>query len=302
MASYQWQYMGMPISATFDGNLSVKHGLRTMTAPVHDITGFYVDLGAQNSQYAYQQLIVAYRAPGETKTKAVRAYASMHQPQFTALVDALAAAKPNVDLRKLPRAEAFKQLGVADVQKVTLIALPVVVLAVMLIAFAPFGLHGLDKGEERVSVEELGKKSLSSRNLVLSGELETRNYLEVTHTKNGVKQSSEYFFPVYAPGAPDDAFVPVVLKTRELSSAQLRTLANATEWRCTLRNIWWEGLSSGDRDYFHDQLKVNVTGDTLLCEHVNKNVSDGLMFGLIVGITFLLMAGVSFALWLKRSK
>ena len=172
----------------------------------------------------------------------------------------------------------------------------------MVIAFAPFGLHALDKGEERVSVEELGKKSLHSHNLVLSGELETRNYLEITHTKNGVKQSSDYLFPVYPPGAPDDAFVPVVLKTRELSSAQIRTLANAPEWRCTLRDIWWEGLSGDDRDYFHDQLKVNVTKDTLLCEHVNKNVSDGLMFGLIVGITSLLMAGVSFALWRRRAK
>lgn len=303
MATYQWQYMGVPMSATLDGNLSVKHGRRTTSAPVQEITGFYLDLGAQTSQYAYQQLVIAHRAPGEPKAKALRAYASMNQPQFDAFVEALAAAKPQADLRRLPRAEAFKQLAVADVQKITLIALPLVVLAVMLIISAPFGVHAFDSGLERVSAAELATRTLKSRNLELSGELETRNYLEITHTKNGVKQSADYLFPIYAPGAGPDAAVPVVLKTKELSTGAMRDLARGSEWRCTLRNVLWEGLSGDDRDYFHDKLGLNVTRDTLLCEYSDTKFStDKLAFWMINGVTLLVMVGISLVMWRKRAK
>jgi hypothetical protein len=302
MAQFIWQYMGIPMSATVDGAISVKHGIRTLTANTQEITGFYVDAGGQNTQYAYEQLIVAHRSPGDPKTKALRAYASAHQPQFKAFIEAIAAAKPQADLRSLPRAEAFKQLGVADSQKAAIIGVPVFVVAVMLIISAPFGIHAFDNGQQRVAAEELGKKPLSSRNLVLSGELETRNYLEITHTKNGAKTSANYLFPVYPAGAGDDAFIPVVLKTNEISSTQMRTLANATEWKCTLRNVWWEGLDGDDRDYFHDTLKLNVTKDTLMCEYSEKMSTDMLAFAMINGITLLAMVGISLRLWFKRSK
>jgi hypothetical protein len=233
----------------------------------------------------------------------LRTFANVGDSQFKALVDDLAALRPAGDLRGKPRREALKEMGARDTQLIAMVVVPVAVMVILFGAMSPFIIHGFDKGSQKVSAAELGQTKLTTGNLVLSGELDIERYLEVTTTKNGVKQSASYQFPVFPAGAPDDAPIPVVLKTRELGDNRIVELAEQGEWKCTLRNVLWEGLDGDDREYMHDKLQLNVTKDTLLCELTDGNAPpiEAMIGGLFCGGLF--VSGIIvFAIWMQRRK
>lgn len=279
--TFAFSYLSFNVTARVGDTLEVKMGLRTQTVPLEALRFLYV---APHGDY--QELIVAYDKPNGSRG-ILRAYSNTGDTQFKALVDDLAALKPNADLRAQPRREALKTMGAKDTQLIAMITVPIAITVMMFGAVAPLLIHGLDEGSQKVSAGELGKVKLGSRNLVLSGELDTGRYLEITHTKNGSKTSAEYLIPVYPAGAPNDAFVPVVLETRELGSSSIEQLAQQGEWKCTLRDLLWEGVSSDNRDFMHDELHLNVTKDTKLCE-----LDDGSNLPVLALVGILLCSGL----------
>lgn len=295
--TFSYSYMTFTVTARVGDSLEIKQGLRTQTVPLEALRFLYVQM-----QGDHQELIVAYDKPNGSRG-ILRTYSNAGDTQFKALVDDLAALKPNADLRGKPRREALQTMGARDTQLIAMVAVPAVVMVVLFGALSPFIIHGFDKGSQRVSASELKQAKLTTSNLVLSGELDLDRYLEVTTTKNGVKQSSSYQFPVFPRGASDDAPIPVVLKTSELSDAALERLADQGEWKCTLRNVLWEGMDGDDRTYMRDTLHLDVTDDTMLCELADKDEPPiWLMLGGLVCSGLFVSGIIVLALWMQRRK
>ena len=295
--TFSYSYMQFTITARVGDTLEIKMGLRTQTVPLESLKYLYVTTLGE-----YQELIVAYDKPDGTRG-ILRSYANMGDSQFKALADDLAALKPNADLRGQPRREALKTMGARDTQKIAMVAVPLVVMSLITVGLLPMIVHAMDQGSQRVTAAEFGKTKLTSRNLVLSGELDDQRFLSITNTENGVKKSGSYEFPVFPAGAPDDAFIPVVLKTRELSDAAINELADRGEWKCTLRDVLWEGLDSEDRDYMRDKLQLNVTKDTQLCEL--EDGDDIPLWGIMLMVVCMgaFVSGIIvLALWMQRRK
>ncbi len=295
--TFSYAYMMLQVTARVGDSLEIKMGIRTQTVPLEALRYLFVTKHGQ-----YEELIIAYDKPDGSRG-IVRTYANAGSTQFKALADDLAALKPNADLRGRPRGEALKTMGARDTQLIAMVAVPIVVNLLLFAGMSPFIIHGLDEGSQTVGAGELRTTKLTTRNLVLTGELDVERYLEVTNTENGRKTSASYEFPVFPPGAPDDAPIPVVLKTRELSDSRVTELAQAGRWKCTLRNVLWEGLDSDDRDYMHDKLHLNVSKDTALCELSDED--DPPLIAMIGGLLCggLGVSGIIvLALWLQRRK
>lgn len=295
--TFSYSYMQFTITARVGDALEIKMGLRTQRVPLESLRYVYVSTLGE-----YQELIVAYDKPNGSRG-ILRSYANMGDSQFKALVDDLAGLKPNADLRMKPRREALQTMGARDTQKVAMVAVPLVVMAMITVGLLPMIVHAVDQGSQQVTAAELGKTRLTSRNLVLSGELDDQRFLSITNTENGVKKSGAFEFPVFPAGAPDDAFIPVVLKTRELPDSAIDELAARGAWKCTLRDVLWEGLDSDDRDYLRDQLQLNVTKDTKLCEL--EDGRDLPLWGIVLSVVCLgaFVSGIIvLALWMQRRK
>ena len=256
MAEFQWRFQRRSGSATLGGSLEVTQSTGKRTAVVQDITGFYVD-GAK----LLDELTIVHHAPLATKPKIIRVLADVDDPGFAALVNALAAARPSADLRSLPRKEALARLGVVDARKIAMLVVPLLLIGSTLVTSLPQLIYGVDHGEDRLAVSELGSRPLTSHNVVLTGEIDTGNYTWVTQTKGGVKTTKYSLFPLRAPGAPHDAPVPVVLYSRGGRGA----LPTGTEWRCLMRDALWDGFTSQQRKWLV-QDQINVTDDTRLCD------------------------------------
>lgn len=295
--TFSYSYMQFTITARVGDTLEIKMGLRTHSVPLESLKYLYVTTLGD-----YQELIIAYDKPNGTRG-ILRSYANMGDSQFKAFVDDLAALKPNADLRSQPRREALQTMGARDTQKIAMVVVPLVVMALVTFGLLPTIIHAMDHGSQKVTAAELATTKLASRNLVLSGELDDQRFLSITNTENGVKKSGAYEFPVFPAGAPDDAFIPIVLKTREMSDSAIDELTGRGEWKCTLRDVLWEGLESDDRDYMRDKLQLNVTKDTKLCELEDGN--DIPLWGLVLMVVCLgaFVSGiVVLALWMQRRK
>jgi hypothetical protein len=293
--TFDVSYMGFRVAVRIDDVLEAKMGLRMQRAPIEAIRFFYVA-----TQGNYQELVVAYDQP-DGRRGTLRIYGNGGDMQLKAVADALAALKPGIDLRGKPRREAFETMGVKDTQAVAMVVAPVFVMLLITVAMAPFIVHALDGGSEVVSAGELGKVKLSSRNLVLKGELDTERYLEVTNTKNGTKTSAEFQFPVFPSEAPDDAHVPVVLKTKEMSGTAVDALAERGEWKCTLRDVLWEGMASEDLAFMRDKLHLNASEATKLCE-LDDGTPDWFFLAAGYGSGIFLSAIIVLAVLRQRSR
>ena len=295
--TFSYSYMMLQVTARVGDSLEIQMGLRKQTVPLESLRYVYVTPHGQ-----HDELIIAYDKPDGSRG-ILRTYANAGTTQFKALVDDLAALKPNADLRTQPRREALKTMGARDTQLIAMVAVPVVVNVLLFAGMSPLIVHALDEGSQTVAVAELPTAKLTTRNLVLTGELDTERFLEVTTTKNGTKQSASFQFPVFAPGAPDDAPIFAVLKTREISDARIDELASAGRWECTLRDVLYEGMSGQDRDYMHDKLGLNVSKATRLCElDDGKHLSPGAVIGGLACGGLGVSGIIVLALWLQRRK
>jgi hypothetical protein len=169
------------------------------------------------------------------------------------------------------------------------------------VAVSPFLLHGLDTGEEVVSVQQLAQGYRpSTGNLTLRGFLRSDAILE--HSENG--RATSLVIPVvsadWQPGQP----VYAVLSTDTTDLQEVAALAASHEYKGVWRNILWEGVSDEERDFFEhqSQTKAHLVDDVIFLDwNASAEIDRWVSLG-VLGMTLFLLGGFALFAWRKQRR
>lgn len=271
-AVYQYPYMAAACVATLDGGkLAVKQGIRRFEVPLSTLRQLFLQ---STMAGGYQTLYLATE-PSSGKRKVFRFYANAGHPAFAALVAALVAyLPPGGDLRALEPKAALKTMGARDLDKLVGAVMFGLIFGGVTIGLAPKLVHGLDFGEQKLSVAELGEApALESRNVVLTHARVLDGWtLAVTTVskKNGIEtgRSTRDYVPVVPKDWERGEPIHVVLEAKhgaDLGDRPLRGIA---------RTVLWEGLGSSQREWFQKKIGAKVAKDAVLVELRAESSTD----------------------------
>jgi hypothetical protein len=295
----------VPCRATFDdaaGHLEVKQGIRTWRVPFAQIHHVYFRRNGP-----FDELIVGTE-PSPGKKKVFRFSADGGQPGFHAVVEALVARRPDTDRRALPASEAMKLIGARNVELIVLVVGLAIVPVILAIALLPTLVHGLDRGETKLSLAKLAKdRSYDSRNLVITGaRLETSKAMSLTtvNKRNGIEtgRSTKFYIPLVPKDWDDGDPVHVVLETKELLPFELEELESSSSFRGVARDVLWEGLGSKQRTFLEKDQGLRLSKDLLLFEYRAKTDNDLAVYLGVVGGTTFVFAVIGLIVYLKHRK
>lgn len=303
--SFTYGFMAFQCKATLDPErLRVKQGIRTFEVAVPKLAHLYV----QQAGGGTQTVLVLAEAVSPKKNKILRLHANPGDPGFLALVDAILALRPEIDLRGMDEKQALSKMGAVNTDLVGLVIMVLVVPAIVGAALLPQLVHGLDFGQDRISVASIAKgKRPDSRNVVItSAQAKLSESIEVTttSTKGGVETSSstKFFVPLVTDSWDKSQPVHVVLETDELTTAEEAKLERSTKFSGVVRDVLWEGLDRGERDYFVNDVGLSLAEDVMLVEHRANPRFDLLVFLAATGVTFAIMLVLAAGLWIKKRR
>lgn len=300
--SFTYGYMTFRCEAALDADeLTVKQGLRTFRVAIPKLRFLFVRSSTSSPQ---QSLVLAEERTGK-RNKIHRFFANAGDPQFLALIDAIIDLRPDIDLRGLDEKTALKKMGATNTDFIVLVlAMPLIVA----IALLPRAIHGFDFTEDRISIASLAKgKQPDSRNIIITGaraRLAESIEVTTTRTKRGVDTGSttKYLVPIVQPDWDKSQPVRVILETDEMTSADEEKLERATKFTGIVRNVLWEGLDRGDREYLTREAGLALHDDVLLVEYRANPRFDLLVFLAATGMTLFIMLVAALAIWLKRRR
>jgi len=221
---------------------------------------------------------------------------------FDQAVAAILARRPDIDIRDMPQKEALAMMGAVNTEKWSIIAVPFIAIFAMALIMYPVINHAFDDGHEKVTVAQLAKgEPLSSGNLTLTkGQLCLDAAIEKTTTKDG-SSTVRYYIPVIPKRSRcDKATVSVVLETDELTPEEDKELVSSKTIDGILRNVWWEGLGSKEHDFFVEEQGIKMAEEVALVEYQGKPGDYKLIVFLVMGLTIVIMIGVTLFMWFKR--
>lgn len=290
---FHFRYTVFTVAATLDADrLIAKVGIRTIQVPIARLKQLYV----RDERRADHVELLLTHLDDKGRLKRSRLFADKHEKGFDALIEALLARRPDADVRHLTTREAYRLSGSKEMEW---IALPVVMtlgwLAVALL-LSPLVRHGLDDGHATVPATAFeAAPQLDTRNVTVTGKLAPGSALRA---KTGGNEGA-WWVPLVGPDWKPGEAVYAVLKVRKRSAEALRALADAGEYRGTLRNIWWEGLSERRRLAFHGR-GVALSPNAVLIEHDASNRADLILALFILGGMGLVVVIVAVVLGRRR--
>lgn len=215
---------------------------------------------------------------------------------FDALVDALAQACPDADLRDASPDVAQEKIGKENVELATLPMVGVLFIIMSLLLTLPQLLHGLDSSSSSIAVEALAAGELpESHNLEIAGQL--RPELGTVVAREDDK--AIYLVPMVSRDWTPDTPVRVVVQTRLITPDELSELAQTPSVAGILRNVLWEGLKQDQREVLGRSTAFALADDPLLVE-LGADASDELTLALaFCGIMAFIFLVVILALWLR---
>ncbi|MEZ4473942.1 MAG: hypothetical protein R3F60_24780 [bacterium] len=161
--TFSFRYAVFTVHVELDAErLSARTGLRTTLLPVPRLEHLWVkrERGAD-----HEELLLTWRT-ARGRQRRVRIFADRGEPAFHGLVEALVAARPEIDRRDQPAGEAYRLAGARELEWVVLPAIMVVGLALVAFLLSPLLRHGMDGGFVEVPVERLGQgPPLPTRNV-----------------------------------------------------------------------------------------------------------------------------------------
>ncbi len=295
LMDFSFQYVVVSVKAQLDERtLRVKQGIRSFEIPLQSLRMLY--FGPMPPGDFDELILVSENERG--KRKKFRFYANDGEEGMSALVAELVRRHPSIDLRSLDRKAALAKMGAADTARLALVAVPLLVLAVMGAFVFPFLAHGLDDGRQSVTIEELNAgRELTSRNLVVRG-VALAQGLEEKTTRKGTT-TTRLFFPLVSQAWTKADPIHVLVETDDLSDAELDAVLARNEFAGVLRNVWWEGPSESQIDFFTESYGFKVSPDVVLIELGADRETDLAIFGAIMGITGIIMIVVCVFMWKK---
>ncbi|MCL2824000.1 MAG: hypothetical protein FWD57_08415, partial [Polyangiaceae bacterium] len=175
--------------------------------------------------------------------------------------------------------------------------------AAVIVALLPRLVHGLDFGEDRVSIAVFVDGHVPiSRNMVITGVRAQRGGAEgrvSTRTSAGLdrggwSESGRRLIPLVPLDWDRDQPVHVVLETEDTSSSEQALVDRSTKFRGILRDVLWEGLREQDRVHLTEDFGLLLADDVKLIEHRADPRYDLLVFigGVAMSLSAALAVGV----------
>ncbi|MCA9528063.1 MAG: hypothetical protein KC549_17375 [Myxococcales bacterium] len=280
--------------------LSTRTGLRTTLLPVPRLEHLWVkrERGAD-----HEELLLTWRT-ARGKQRRVRIFADKGEPAFAGLVEALVAARPEIDRRGESAASAYRLAGARELEWAVLPGIMVVGLAVVAFLLSPLLRHGVDDGFAAVPVERLLQAPpLATRNVEVAALPLLDRAARGQAGADRKLETASLWIPLVPEGSdPDgDAPVPAVLEVRGLRGVDLDALVAQRRFRGVVRDLGWEGLSDAR------QRSLEERGNTLalhvkLIEYRADAQADLTLAVGILGFLSLLVAATTAVLWRRRRR
>lgn len=290
---FEFRYTVFNVSARLDARrFEVRAGVRTMAAPVDRLQHLYVHVDPERG---VDELLLSYAAPGG-RLKRIRVFADAGEGGFTRLVDALLAARPDIDIRHLERREAWDRTGSRELDRWVLPGMMAVAIAALALMFAPRVLHGFDRGEATISAAALARgERPETRNLIVEGRLLIDGAHFAEHDPERAGEATTAWIPLVGPDHGATEPVGALLEVRNRTRADILALAERARFEGLLRDIWWEGLD-GRRRAAMEKQGLRLAPEVAVVEFGASPGSDLAIALGVVGLLTAMMLGVTLAL------
>ncbi len=300
--NYEFEYFLTKTRAKLEGGLlEGAFGNNKFSVVADNIRFLYV---LHNKNIETKTLILVFE-DSRGKPRKTRLYCESGEKSFQEMINDLVALKPEIDLRNRTKKEAYALMGMKNVTVPILIAIPFLGTALTAVFLIPLFTHGFDKGHAQVSIAQLAQGKLpKTRNLTVKGVANPRYAVKKTESRGRGGTSIYYFLPLipadYQKGQP----VHVVLKTGDVSEKWMDLIADSSEHKGILRNVWWEGLPGGVRRYFVNKHKLPMADVIYVIERDADSRMDLIVAWIALGAVFLTLAlifGISAILIIRRN-
>lgn len=275
-------YMTTKNSFTFDGvNVLVKMGpFRKKTFLFNNIIHYYVF-----DNNAYRSLFITYNDE-QGKQRKVQMFSQLGEIGFRDLVEELNNTIGNKGLNHLPEKEAFAAMKTLNPKKWGGVAAFGIMFAIVTALFYPGLRHYFDFGFENAEVRQLIADDIGTRNLNLAGVplYETLEETTTTTKSGSTTTTVKVYIPVVDPEWDYDRPVQVIMEFDELSDSEYDAVFESSEFVGVVRDVWYEGLDSDQKQFFRDEYNLDVADDAILFEVTGEQHNDGMIFWIWLGV------------------
>lgn len=241
---FRFRYALFTIDARLDAErLVARTGVRTIAAPIPALQHLWVG-GARFQDHS--ELVLSYRTR-KGGLKRVRLFADKGAPGFDALVAALLALRPEIDIRGLPPAAAYQRMGSRNLEWVALPLLMAGGLALLVGLLMPMLIHGADPPAVERPVEALAEGApLPTRNLTLVGapQLQFAAHGEAPAGRAG---PARLWVPLVGPGWTPTTPVSVVMEVALKPDQDPVVRLAGDRYTGVVRDVLWEGVAPSTR-------------------------------------------------------
>lgn len=208
-----------------------------------------------------------------------------------ALLEALGERRPDLEIvQKTPR-EIRRLVYGPNIKALLPHVAGLLFTIIVAVAFMPMIVHGFDSGHRTVHVNDFASPDFESRprNLTVIG----RPLLEMAMVHRREQQGvvmRQIFVPIVSDDWEQGEPVAVFARVDGLDEDAYAAFAETREITGLLRNIWWEGMRASQREFFTDEIGLEVAESTYLIQTDPKPKRD-----MILAISFVvLVAFISF--------
>lgn len=294
---YQFSYVTTKSSFSHDGTqVLVKIGpFVKKRFAFANIINYYVF-----ENQGYRSLFITYY-DDNGKQKKVQLFSQIGEIGFRDLVEYLNQTIGQKSLNHLPEKEAFAVMKTFNPKKWGAMLAFGIMAAILTVLFYPSLRHYFDFGFEQAEVQKLTSGDApATKNLNLSG-VPVDAALEVTRTKGSTTTSRKVYLPIVPPDWTEEDPIRCVLEFNSLSQSEYDAILETSEFTGVVRDVWYEGLASDEKEFFRDEYGLEVSDDVVLFEVTGKQHNDSLMFFVWLGIVSFL--GILFLiLYIKQKR
>jgi hypothetical protein len=249
---------------------------------------------------SYRSLFITYY-DDNGKQKKVQLFSQLGEIGFRDLVEFLNQTIGQKSLNHLPEKEAFAVMKTFNPKKWGAALAFGIMFAILSVLFFPTLYHFFDFGFADAEVQQLiSGDAPSTKNLNLSG-VPIDAALEVTTSKGSSTTGQKVYVPIVPPEWTEDEPVKCFLQFNEITRSEYDNgVLETSEFVGVVRDVWYEGLASDEKQFFVDEYGLNVPDDVILFEVTGEQHNDTLMFFVWLGV--LLFLGVLFLIMYFKQK